>query len=72
MFLCVFVLAVCRVFRGQVVRNEVSSGDNGGVQIFPFTAAALDVEMSSRGAWPFECGVADHVLAGLKGRLLVV
>jgi hypothetical protein len=56
-----------------VVRNKVRLGDSeGSVQLLPYTADTIDVVMSSRGVWPVECGVADHVLAGLKARLEVL
>jgi hypothetical protein len=62
-----------RLFNGQIIRNEVRLGSSaGGVQILPFTAEVVDVLMSSVGEWSVECAVADHVLAGLKGRLRVV
>jgi hephaestin len=60
------------VFHNQIIGREVRRGESAsGVQIFPYNAEAVDVLMVARGRNVFECAVADHVLAGMKGRYLV-
>jgi hephaestin len=60
------------IFRNQLITSQVRRGDSeSGVQIFPYNAESLDVLMISRGRSSFECAVADHVKAGMKGRFVV-
>lgn len=55
------------VFKGQIISRTVRRGSNQhGVQILPFNAEAVDVIFASKGLWPIVCGVADHVLGGMK------
>lgn len=60
-------------WKGQVMQRGVRRGNAAdGVQIFPFNAETVDVHLERKGTWPIVCGVADHVLGGMKACLTVV
>lgn len=60
------------IWKGQVIKREVKRGNAAdGIQILPYNAETADVLLKAKGLWAIVCGVADHVLGGMKARLRV-
>lgn len=42
----------------------------GTAMLFPAITRTGDMTAVSPGTWPYECDIQDHVLAGMRGRLV--